>query len=165
MTPMIDIQPMQPEQVEEARHVIYATAHQLFDPEKTYEEACARYAVNWPLADISDYQHKYVENGGVFLVLCEGDHIIGTGALKKLEDGVAEVKRLWLLPEYQGRGLGYRMMNALITEARARGYTTLRLETSPAYQQRAYSFYRKFGFHDIPRYGDDPDDVGMEMDI
>lgn len=162
---MISIRPLQPHETTEARHVIYATAHRLFDPEKTFEEACARYAANWPLPDIQDYQHKYVENGGIFLVICDGDQIVGTGALKKLEDGVAEVKRLWLLPEYHGRGLGYRMMQALITEARARGYTTLRLETSPAYQQRAYDFYHQLGFYDIPRYGDDPDDVGMEMMI
>lgn len=160
---MIEIRPLRPEEITVARQVIWATAHQQFNADQTLEEACARYATSWPLRDLDDYQKIYVENGGTFLVMCEGDRIIGTGALKKLEDGVAEIKRLWLLPEHQRRGLGYRMMQALITEARARGYTALRLETSPAYQQRAYDFYHQLGFYDIPRYGDDPDDVGMEM--
>ena len=162
---MIEIRHLQPEQTEEARRVIYATAHTMFNHGETVEESTAYYHEHWPLRDIADYQHKYIENNGVFLVLCDGDRIIGTGALWQLEAGVAEIKRLWVLPEYHGQGLGYRMMQALIAEARARGYTVLRLETSPAYQQRAYDFYHRLGFYDIPRYGDDPDDVGMEMQI
>ncbi len=98
-------------------------------------------------------------------MLCDEGRIIGTGALRKLEEGVGEIKRVWLLPEYQGQGLGYRMMQALIDMARQKGYAKLRLETSPAYQQRAYKFYKKLGFYEIPRYGDDPDDVGMELGL
>ena len=117
------------------------------------------------LRDLDEYQRGYVENGGTFLVLCENGRIIGTGALRWLEDGVGEIKRVWLLPEYQGQGLGYRMMMALLAAARERGYHTVRLETSPAYQARAVAFYKQLGFYEIPRYGDDPDDVGMELKL
>ncbi len=47
--------------------------------------------------------------------------------------------------------------------ARQKDYTKVRLETSPQYQPRAFAFYKQIGFVEIPRYGDDPDDVGMEL--
>jgi GNAT superfamily N-acetyltransferase len=167
---MAEIIPMKAEQVAEARRVIYATAHAVFHEAETLEATTARYATTWPLRDLDDYQHAYVENRGVFLVLMSGGRIIGTGALHLLEEGdpgpdVGEIKRVWLLPEYHGQGLGYRMMMALLDAARERGYKKVCLQTSPAYQQRAFAFYQRLGFREIPRYGDDPDDVGMELDL
>jgi putative acetyltransferase len=162
---MPDITPLQPEQTGEARQCIYIVAHHQFHSNQTIEETIAQYATTWPLPDIDDYQHAYIENGGAFLVMREGGRIIATGALRKLEDGIGEIKRLWLLMEYHGQGLGFQMMAALINLAREKGYNKLRLETCPAYQQRAYAFYHRLGFYDIPRYGDDPDDIGMEMEI
>ncbi|RPJ50181.1 MAG: GNAT family N-acetyltransferase [Chloroflexi bacterium] len=162
---MPEITPLRSDQAAEARRVIYTVAHELFHDEDTLEKTITRYETTWPLKDIADFQHSYLENGGTFLVMCEGERIIGTGALKRLEDGVAEIKRLWLLPEYQGRGLGYQMMLRLLDFARLNGYAKARLETSPKYQPRAFAFYQKMGFVEIPRYGDDPDDVGMELDL
>ena len=157
------ITPLRPEQVAEAKHVIYTVAHQVFHDRDTLEESIAYYEANWTLKDVDDFQHSYVENGGTFLVTTDGGRIIGTGALRRLEDTIGEIKRLWLLPEYQGRGLGYRMMTRLLAFAREQGYAKIRLETSSSYQARAYQFYRRMGFQDIPRFGDDPDDVALEL--
>ncbi len=160
---MPDITPLRPEQTAEAKRVIYTVAHELFHDRDTLEEAIAYYEVNWPLRDIDDFQQDYVENGGTFLVTIESGRIIGAGALRRLEDKIGEIKRLWLLPEVQGQGLGYRMMMQLLAVAREKGYTKVRLQTNPAYQQRAFAFYQRLGFYEIPRYGNDPDDVGMEL--
>ncbi len=160
---MPEIYPLRPEQATEARRVIYAVAHELFHDYQALEETIAHYSETWPLKDVEDFQHAYNENGGAFLVTCENGRIIGTGALKYLEEGIAELKRVWLLPAYHGQGLGYRMMLRLLEIAREKGYKKVRLETSPQYQPRAFAFYKKMGFYEIPRYGDDPDDVGMEM--
>ena len=154
---------MRPEQVAEAKQVIYTVAHEVFHDKDTLEESIAYYESSWTLKDVEDFEHSYMENGGTFLVTTDRGRIIGTGALRRLEDTVGEIKRLWLLPEYQGRGLGYRMMTRLLEAAREQGYTKLRLETSSSYQRRAYQFYQRLGFYDIPRFGDDPDDVAMEM--
>jgi putative acetyltransferase len=162
---MPEITPLQPDQIGEARQLIYTVAHTLFHEGQTFEETIAHYETAWPLRDIDDYQHAYTENGGAFFVMRDGGRIIATGALRKLEDSIGEIKRLWLLMEYQGQGLGYQMMAALTNLAKEKGYTKLRLETCPAYQPRAYAFYHRLGFYDIPRYGDDPDDIGMEMEI
>jgi putative acetyltransferase len=160
---MPEITPLLPQQAAEARHLIYRVAHTQFPHGATVEESIRVYEDSWPLRDVQDFQHAYLENGGVFLVLRDGGRIIGTGALRYLEEGVGEIKRLWLLPEYQGQGLGYQMMQALFAAAREKGYHTLRLETSPAFQARAYEFYKRLGFREIPRYGDDPHDVGFEL--
>ena len=160
---MPEIVPLRPDQVSEARRVIYTVAHALFRDRPALEESIAHYETAWPLRDLDDFTARYVENGGAFLVLCEGGRIVGTGALHRLEDGVGEIKRLWLLPEYQGQGLGYRMMLRLLDVARENGYQKVRLETNPAHQARAVAFYRQMGFYEIPRYGDDPDDMGMEL--
>lgn len=162
---MPEILPLRPEQAAEAKQVIYTVAHQLFHDRDTLEETIAYYAQQWPLPDVDDFQHKYIENGGTFLVIVDGGRIIGTGALRRLEDKVCEIKRLWLLPEYQRQGWGYRMMQQLLAAAREKGNTIARLETSPAYQPRAVAFYRQLGFYEIPRYGDDPDDIGMELNL
>jgi ribosomal protein S18 acetylase RimI-like enzyme len=162
---MAEIISMRPEQAAEARRVIYTTAHAVFHEPGTLEETFARYQKSWPIPDIEDFQRAYFEDGGVFLVTVEVGRIIGTGALKRLEEGVGEIKRVWLLPEYHGQGHGYRMMMALLEAARQRGYRMVRLQTSPAYQQQAFDFYKRLGFREIPRYGDDPDDVGMELEL
>ena len=154
---------LRPEQVAEAKRVIYTVAHEIFHDRETLEESIAYYEASWTLKDVEDFQHSYVENGGTFLVTLDKGHIIGTGALRRLEDTVGEIKRLWLLPEYQGRGLGYRMMTRLLAVARKQAYVKVRLETSSSFQRRAYDFYRSLGFYEIPRFGDDPDDVAMEL--
>lgn len=162
---MPEIVPLRLDQVYQAKHVIYTVAYDLFHDRDTLEETIAYYEVNWPLVDIDHFQQMYIENGGTFLVLMEDERIIGTAALRRLEETICEIKRLWLLPEYQGQGLGYRMMMELLAVARQMGYRKVRLETSPAYQARAFAFYKRLGFNQIPRFGDDPDDVALEMDL
>ena len=154
---------LRPEQVAEAKRVIYTVAHELYHERDTLEESIAYYEAALTLKDVEDFQHSYVENGGVFLVITDIERIIGTGALRRLEDTVGEIKRLWLLPEYHGRGLGYRMMTRLLAFAREQGYAKVRLETSSSYQRRAYQFYRRLGFYEIPRLSDEPGDVAMEL--
>lgn len=162
---MPQISPLRPDQIPEAKRLIYTVAYEVFNEGPTLEDAIARYHTTWPLRDLDEMQQRYFDCGGAFLVMTEAGRIIATGAIRRLEDGVCEVKRLWLLPAFHGQGLGYRMMLALLELARARGYTTARLETAPLLQPRAYAFYHRLGFQDIPRYGDDPDDVGMELSL
>lgn len=160
---MLEITPLQPHEVSEARRVIYITAHHIFDSHRPLEETIQYYQTHWPLRDMEDYQQAYNENGGVFLVLRDGGRIVGTGALRRLEERVGEIKRLRLLTDYQGKGYGYQMMMRLLAVAREKGYTRVRLETNPDSQANAIAFYKRLGFYEIPNYGDDPDDIGMEL--
>ncbi len=163
---MPEITPLRPDQVADAKIAIWTTAYNIWHDRSTLEETIALYRVEWPLQDIDEYEAKYVASGGAFLVVTDGGRVVGTGALRRLDEGIGEIKRLWLMPEYQGQGLGYRMMEQLIGVAREKGYTRLRLETTPAYQTKAFHFYQRLGFYVIPTYSDHPEDdgqVGMEL--
>lgn len=160
---MLKIRPIQSYEVEAAKRVILTVAYELFRGADTLEESIAKYSAQGKLREMDDVQKNYFENRGTFLVTVDDDRVIGTGAIRFLEEDVCELKRMWLLSEYHGQGLGYRMMQELVTIARKLKYKILRLETDPVFQQRAVAFYKQLGFYKIPRYGDDPDDMGMEL--
>jgi putative acetyltransferase len=160
---MIEIRPIRLPEIAEAKYLIFKVAHEIFHEALTLEESIGKYTAQGKLGEMDDIQRNYFDNGGAFLVLCRDGRIIGTGAIRHLEEGVCEVKRLWLLTDYHGQGLGYRLMTELISIARGKGYHTMRLETDPIIQTRAVEFYKRLGFYEIPRYGDDPDDMGMEL--
>lgn len=163
---MIKIRPIQPYEIEEAKYVIFKVAYEVFKEASTLEESIAKYSAQGVLKDLDDIQKNYFENGGTFLVACEDGHIIGTGAIRFLEEGVCELKRLWLLTEFHGQGLGYLMMQELFSIAREKGYELMRLETDYEVQTRAVEFYKRLGFYEIPRYeGDDPEDLAMEIGL
>lgn len=116
------------------------------------------------LKDMDNIEQSYFENGGIFLVMLNNGEMIGTGAIRKLEERVCELKRLWLLIEYHGKGLGYRMIMELLRIAREMGYQKVRLETDPVYQKHAIDFYIRLGFYPIPHYDpSDGTDIAMEL--
>jgi putative acetyltransferase len=160
----IVLAPMQPHQAEETRRMIYRVAHAMFHESGTLEETMAHYRESWPLDDLTHFPGAYApREGGAFLVMTDAGRVIGSGGIRRIDETACELKRFWFLPEYQGQGHAYRLFAALVEIARRSGYRFMRLETSPQYQPRAYAFYLRQGFYDIPRYGDDLDDVGMEM--
>lgn len=160
---MIEIRPIQAHEINEARHVIFTVAFELFKGADSLEESIAKFSAQGKLAEMGDVQKNYFDNGGTFLVTVDDGRIIGTGAIRYLAEDICELKRMWLLSEYHGQGLGYRMMQELLKTARKKNYKIMRLETDPIFQQRAVGFYKQLGFYEILRYGDDPDDMGMEL--
>ncbi|MBN2117957.1 MAG: GNAT family N-acetyltransferase [Anaerolineales bacterium] len=162
---MLKIRRIQPGEVAAARQLIYRVAHEVFHDTRPLEESVAFYEARGQLRDMDELQQTYFDNDGIFLVLIDDDQIIGTGAVRKLDDEICELKRVWLLFEYHGQGLGYRMMQELLSFARAKGYKRMRLETDQGHQNRAFEFYKRLGFYEIPRYSDNEDDVAMEMPL
>lgn len=160
---MIEIRSIQPHEVLEAKHLIFTVAYEIFKEAGTLEESIAKYSAQGKLSEMDDVQESYFDNGGTFLVTVDNGRIVGTGAIRFLENKVCELKRMWLLTEYHGQGLGYRMMQELFFIAREKGYKLMRLETDRVVQTRAVNFYKQLGFYEIPRFGDDPDDMGMEL--
>ena len=146
-----------------AKRVVYRVAHAIFNDQRPLEESITYYESKHELKDMDDIQKSYFENGGIFLVMTENDQIICTGAIRQIEGDICELKRLWLLTDYHGRGLGYRMLQACLSFAREQGYKRIRLETDPVAQSRALEFYKKLGFYEIPSYTERGDEVAMEM--
>jgi putative acetyltransferase len=160
---MTNIRPIQLEEVTIARRLIYSVAHEIFNDTRPLEESMAYYDSKGVLEDMDDVRASYFDDDGTFLVMVDGDQIIGTGAIKKLNEEICELKRLWFLKEYRGKGLGYQMTQELLSFARRNGYKRVRLETDPEAQSHALNFYKRLGFYDIPQYSQNNDEVALEL--
>jgi len=90
---------------------------------------------------------------GAFLLVRHAGIPVGCGAVRSLGAGTAELKRMYVVPELRGKGLGRRLVAALEAEARALGVRRLVLETGTR-QLAAVALYRAMGFDPIPLYGE-----------
>lgn len=90
---------------------------------------------------------------GDFLVVSCGGLPRGCGAVKTLEPGVGEIKRMWLHPELRGRGVGRLLLEALEQRSRELGFRVLRLDTS-SHLGEAIALYRSSGYVEVAPYND-----------
>jgi putative acetyltransferase len=161
-SPMITIRPICEEGIPAAKRVILSVAYNIFGFDGTLEDSLRHFLASGKLKDMDDVQANYFKAGGTFLVALNGEQVIGSGALRRLDAEIAELKRMWLLEAYHGQGIGYRLIQQLLDFARNQGYIRIRLQTSPE-QIRALAFYRKVGFCEILCYNEDTDEISMEM--
>ena len=104
---------------------------------------------------------------GAFFVASIDGEVVGCGAVRRIEDGVAEVKRMYVRTAARDRGIGGAILVALETEARVLGVSRLVLETGVR-QPEALALYRRFGFGVIPPFGEyvkSPLSVCMAKDL
>ena len=92
---------------------------------------------------------------GAFLVAYEDGSPVAAGGVKPLAPGIAEIKRMYVVPEARGRGLARRLLEELEAAARQRGYRTVRLDTG-ARQAGAVGLYTSAGYRPIPDYNANP---------
>jgi ribosomal protein S18 acetylase RimI-like enzyme len=100
--------------------------------------------------DLFDIIGTYIENHGEFLVVTINNNIVGMGALRKVDQTTAEIKRMRVEPSLQGRGIGGTILDLLITKAKNLGYTKLMLDVAersiPAqklYESRGFIIYKR----------------------
>jgi putative acetyltransferase len=90
---------------------------------------------------------------GAFVVAYLADEPAGCGAVRRIEAGIAELKRMFVAPARRGQGVGRAVLEALEAEARALGTTRLVLETGVR-QPEALALYERAGFTRIPSFGE-----------
>jgi ribosomal protein S18 acetylase RimI-like enzyme len=113
--------------------------------------------------DITHWQSAYDGARGRLLVVEDpAGVVVGTAAVRMLEPGVGEIKRMWIRPAHQGKGLGRPLMDACLDEARALGCRVVRLD-SERRLAAAVHLYRAYGFTEIPDYnGNTRAEIWME---
>lgn len=97
----------------------------------------------------AQYNQIYIEN---ILVYYENGIALGCGGFKELEPKAAEIKRMFVLPEGRGKGIATKILTELESWAKELNCTSCQLETSQKLEN-AITLYRKFGYKDIPNYG------------
>jgi putative acetyltransferase len=99
------------------------------------------------------HAHDYDDPRTVFLVARIDGEAVACGAIRGLEPGVAEVKRMYVRDAARGRGVGRRILTALESKAREAGVSRLRLETGTA-QPEAIALYTSAGFVAMEAFGE-----------
>lgn len=120
-------------------------------------------------AELAGLPGEFAPPRGALLVAEEGGRIAGCVALRPLCDDACEMKRMFVFPEFHGRGVGLQLGEAIVGKARQAGYRRMMLDTGPA-QREAQGLYRRLGFRDAePYYPLSPELrdwlVFMEMDL
>ena len=118
-------------------------------------------------AELAELPGKYAPpSGRLFLAAVDGKPA-GCIALRKLEDGICEMKRLFVREDFRGFGLGNKLIEKLIDEARSEGYKKMRLDTLPGKMAKAAALYRSHGFRQIPAYYHNPygETFFMQLDL
>ena len=96
---------------------------------------------------------EVADGRGVFLIAMLGRKPVGCGAVRRIEEGTGELKRMYVCPAERGRSRGRALLLALEAEARALGLSRLVLETGER-QEEALALYGRAGFSPIPPFGE-----------
>ena len=113
-------------------------------------------------SDLLDIPGHYADRGGWFSVLTDAGRVVGTVAAVPKDAAACEIKRLYLLPQYRGRGLGRALMEHILDRVREAGFreavawSDVRLET-------AHQVYDRLGFERIGER--DIDDIDQSHEL
>jgi len=116
--------------------------------------------------EMAEFPGSYARPEGRLLLAVEEGDPAGVVALRRLSSKVCEMKRLYVRPDFRGRGIGRKLARRVIVEARRIGYARMRLDTLSSLTE-AVSLYESLGFKRISQYRFNPHEgvVYMELDL
>jgi putative acetyltransferase len=115
--------------------------------------------------ELASLPGDYAPPAGRLLVAKYRDQLAGCVALHQLEPGICEMKRLYLRPQFRGRGLGRALAESVIAEARLTGCRKMRLDTVEPVMPNAVAMYRRLGFKEIEAYRANPNAGALYMEL
>ncbi len=116
--------------------------------------------------ELADLKKLYAPPHGCILVAMLGENLVGAVALKKIGEGICEMKRLYVKPDFRKFGAGRALVKLLIDKAEEKKYTKMKLDTL-AILQPAIALYKSLGFAETTAYYHNPlpEVVYMELDL
>jgi len=119
--------------------------------------AAASYGLSFDIdamvaSDIDDRAKFYPPSGRFYVIRREAANV-GVGCLKRLTPSVAEIQRMYVQPHVRGIGAGRLLLQQLLSDARAIGYESVRLE-SLKFLSAAHALYKSVGFAEITPYAE-----------
>jgi ribosomal protein S18 acetylase RimI-like enzyme len=108
---------------------------------------------------------RYVPPSGALLLASLDGQPVGCVAMRALEPGVCEMKRLYVRPEARGSGAGTRLTDAIIAAARSAGHSRMRLDTIAPMMGRAVELYQRRGFVEIAPYAENPIEGALYLEL
>jgi ribosomal protein S18 acetylase RimI-like enzyme len=115
--------------------------------------------------ELAELPGSYTPPEGRLLLAGYDGQVAGCIALHKLEADICEMKRLYVRPQFRGKGLGRILIDRVIAEARQMGYQRMRLDTVEPVMRDAVAMYRKIGFREIPPYCNNPMPGALYMEL
>jgi putative acetyltransferase len=106
-------------------------------------------------AELENLPGDYAPPAGCLLLAYYENNIAGCVAMRQLGEEICELKRMYVRPVYRRRGLGRKLAELIINNARQSGYRKIRLDTI-ATMTEAIGLYRSLGFEEIDKYRDNP---------
>ncbi|MCY1126287.1 GNAT family N-acetyltransferase [Frigidibacter sp. RF13] len=145
-----------PEDIEEVRSLIRAFVAWLYEtfPEET-EEIDYYYGPERLAAALAEVPTSFMPPQGLTFVARHGGVAVGCVSAHPFGPGIAELKRLFVLPSQRGMGLGRALFETIVARMSEWGYPTVRLDTA-TYLTDAIALYRRLGFVEIAPYYDLP---------
>ncbi len=107
----------------------------------------------------------YAPPEGRLLLAEYQNQLAGCVALHELEASICEMKRLYLRPQFRGKGLGRALAERIIAEARQIGYRRMRLDTVEPVMKDAVAMYRRLGFQEVAPYRPNPIAGALYMEL
>jgi ribosomal protein S18 acetylase RimI-like enzyme len=115
--------------------------------------------------ELAELPGDYAPPSGRLVLATENDKTAGCVAVRRIGEDICEMKRLYVRPEFRGKGLGRTLAERIIESAREIGYSRMRLDTLPGKMDKAIAMYGSLGFRNIDPYYNNPVEGAAFMEL